>query len=137
MWKAPAGSFGIIALLLVSIGCARREANIESVLAPDVDRWKRSSLSPKAPAGFPGEVRRFGVRSAHTAAYQGPGRIEADLYELNSDAAGLDLVQKWRPAANTVVFHRDRWFAVVRWDSAERDAVTAFVRALEKQLGSR
>jgi hypothetical protein len=138
MGKGRPGGLTIIPLMLiVAAGCGRRESNVESLLAPEVDRWKRSALAQKAAADLPAEVRRFGVRRADTATYQGPGRLDVDLYELNSEAAGLELEQTWRPAANTVVFHRDRWFAVVRWESAEREAVTAFVRALEKQLAAR
>ena len=43
--------------------------------------------------------------------------------------------QTWRPVADTVAFHSQSYFAVIHWENAERTAVSAFVKEMEKQLG--
>ena len=35
---------------------------------------------------------------------------------------GLDLVQHWRPSADTVFFNPGRYFVVIKWQQAERKA---------------
>mgnify|MGYP001619534892 CR=1 FL=1 len=81
---------------------------------------------------MPEAMRRFGAIRIHSATYQGQGKIEATVYELRTDAGGLELEQTWKPAADTVVFHHGRYFAVVHWEGADRASVTAFVRELRK-----
>ncbi|MDQ6705413.1 MAG: hypothetical protein M3Z85_05555 [Acidobacteriota bacterium] len=61
--------------------------------------------------------------------------MDLQIYELRSGPAGLDLVQKWRPAANTVTFYTDRYFTVVDWDRADRDSLRSLIGRLEKALG--
>ena len=56
------------------------------------------------------------------------------MYELSSPGVGLDLVQRWRPSADTVFFYRGRYFVVVKWQQADRKALQEFVRELEKRL---
>ena len=44
------------------------------------------------------------------------------------------MVQDSRPMADTVVWYTPRYFIVVKWRSSDRNAVGAFVRAMEKQF---
>jgi len=44
------------------------------------------------------------------------------------------MVQDWRPVADTVVWYTPRYFIVVKWSNSDRNAVSAFVRGLEKQF---
>ncbi len=44
------------------------------------------------------------------------------------------MAQKWRPAADAVVWYTPRYFIVVKWRSTDRLAVGAFIRELEKQF---
>ena len=36
--------------------------------------------------------------------------------------------------ANTVVFDKGKYFVLLKWEQADRQALKAFVRALQKQL---
>lgn len=81
-------------------------------------------------------VRKMGARRWVSGLYEGAGEVQAHVYELKSEASGLELAQRWRPAANTVFFYTPHYFAVVTWESNDRAAVTALVRALEKRLQS-
>jgi hypothetical protein len=44
----------------------------------------------------------------------------------------MEVEQTWKPIADTVAFHKDTYFTVVHWENADKSAVAAFVRALEK-----
>ena len=86
-------------------------------------------------ADAPEQIRRLGLKRAQSAEYEGAGRIRAQVYELTSSAAAFETEQTWRPVADTVAFHNQSYFAVIHWENAERTAVSAFVKEMEKQLG--
>ncbi len=79
-------------------------------------------------------IRAIGTRGWIVATYGGPGKVDLAIYELTSAPGGLEMVQKWRPQANTVVFYTDRYFAVVKYDAADREPVTALITTLQKLL---
>jgi hypothetical protein len=79
-------------------------------------------------------VRKIGTRGWWSAMYEGPGSATVELFELTSSAGGLQVVQEWRPVADAVVWYTPRYFIVVKWRSSDRSAVSAFVRAIEKQF---
>jgi hypothetical protein len=95
--------------------------------------WRRAA-SPAGPAGAADPVPAGSVRQMLTANYSGAGRLQARAYELTSPAVALDVVQRWRPSADTVFFHRENWLVVVKWEDAPRADVQAFVRETEKRL---
>jgi hypothetical protein len=96
--------------------------------------WRLKS-SQSFPAGSaPEMVRNIGTRAWWRAAYEGPGAATVELYELTSAAGGLEMVQRWRPAADAVVWYTPRYFVVVKWQSADRAAVGGLIQALEKQF---
>jgi hypothetical protein len=97
--------------------------------------WRRTSLRDMPISEAPDPVPRTSVRRLQTAKYEGPGQLEVRCYELTSAGAGLDMVQRWRPSADTVFFSQQQFFIVVRWQQAERKALQDFVRELEKRLG--
>jgi hypothetical protein len=74
------------------------------------------------------------VRRVQVADYEGPGKLQARAYALTSAAAGIDLAQRWRPSADTVFFNSDRYFVVVKWESAERKPLQDFVREVAQRL---
>jgi hypothetical protein len=76
------------------------------------------------------------VERLQVAAYEGPGKLEARVYELSRFEVGLDLAQRWRPSADTVFFQQGRYFVVVKWQQADRKALQEFVRELEKRLAA-
>jgi hypothetical protein len=96
--------------------------------------WHRTSLRDLPPSESPDPGPRNSVDRIQTAAYQGPGKLEARVYQLTSSAVGLDMAQRWHPSADTVFFNQGRYFVVVKWQEAERQALQAFVRALEGRL---
>jgi hypothetical protein len=57
-----------------------------------------------------------------------------DLYEAKVSGTAFEMTQHWREAPNTVFFDKGRYFVVVKWEQADREALTAFVRGLEKEL---
>ena len=97
--------------------------------------WRRTTLQNLGPSDAPDPLPRTLINHLQTAAYEGPGRLQARVYELESPAVALDLVQRWRPSADTVFFYRDQYFVVIKWQDADRRALQAFVRELEARLG--
>lgn len=105
------------------------------VFPPTVAReWQLKSSQNFPAASAPELIRKAGTRGWWRAAYEGPGSATVELYELTSDAGGLQMVQDWRPVADTVVWYTPRYFIVVKWLGSDRSAVSAFIHALEKQF---
>ncbi|MFN7999139.1 MAG: hypothetical protein U0Q18_36300 [Bryobacteraceae bacterium] len=116
----------ILALLLA--GCGRLQRSPETLLPPVVDQvWQRRQVRETSPS--PARAKR-----AYEAAYTGPGSLTAVVYELDSSAAALDLAQRWKPAADTVFFCEQNYFALVKWDRSDRKALSGFVRGLQHVL---
>jgi len=118
--------------LLMLVACGRSRA--APVFPPALGVWQLKSAQSFPASTAPELVRKTGTRGWWSAAYEGPGSATVELYELTSTPGGLDLVQRWRSSADTVVWYTPRYFVVVRWRGADRAAVGAFVRALEKQF---
>jgi hypothetical protein len=98
--------------------------------------WRRTALRDLPVSEAPDPVPRTSVERVRVAAYEGAGKLEARAYQLTSSAVGLDLVQRWRPSADTVFFYRAQYFVVVKWEAADRKALQKFVRELETRLGA-
>jgi hypothetical protein len=99
--------------------------------------WTRKERREAPVSEAPDPVPRTAVRSLEIATYQGPGKLEARAYELTSKEVGLDLAQRWRPSADTVFFWAGEYFVVVKWEEADRRALQAFTRAVERRLNAR
>lgn len=115
-------------------GCrARKDA---ATLLPEnvAGKWRRTGSRDLPAAELPEPPARPTVRRVVRADYAGPGTMEVTLYELSSNTAAFDAVQRFQHAPETVFFHKDEYFTVVRWQGADREAVGAFVRALEKEM---
>ncbi len=126
-------------LWLAPVLCACRKSAPPLDVFPDAvaGAWRRTALRDVPVSEAPDPVPRTSVRRLQAAAYEGPGTLEARVYELTSPGVGLDLVQRWRPSADTVFFYRGRYFAVVKWRQAERQPLQAFIRELEARLPER
>jgi len=96
--------------------------------------WTRTALRDTPVDESPDPVPRTAVKRLRTATYDGPGKLEAREYELDSDTVGITLSQRWQPSADTIFFARGRYFVVIKWQSAERKALQAFVQELQKRL---
>jgi hypothetical protein len=125
------GFLPLLSILLISCGGSPKQAK---PLFPDtVGAWRLKSSGDLAAGQAPEQIRRLGMRRAGSAEYQGAGTLKVEIYELTSDAGAMEVEQTWKPAADTVAFHKDRYFTVVHWAGAEKSATAAFVRELEKR----
>jgi len=100
--------------------------------------WNLQKSETKLPAQAPKEVGRFRVLAYERVVYTGEDGavVTADVFELESSAAGLELEQTWRPAADTVAVHKGSFFTVIHWQNADRDKVTQLIRDIGGVLGS-
>jgi hypothetical protein len=115
-------------------GCGKPGVPRADVLPQALGEWRRTALSDGPLPETPEPIPRGSVKRVQTANYEGPGKVNVTLYELSSSAAALDAVQRWRPAADTVFFYRDEFFVVVKYRDADRKALNAFVRDLDRRL---
>jgi len=125
-----------IALGSLALACACREnrAPLGLLVEKAAGGWRRTSLAETSASETPDPVPRNAVARLETAQYEGPGKLEARLYELTSAEVGATLAERWRPSADTVFFHSGRYFVVIKWQQAERGALRSFVRDLEEKL---
>ncbi len=128
---------GFFWLALALCGCRSNRPPVNVLPETVAGTWRRTSLREVPLSEAPDPVSRTSVTRLQAAAYEGAGRLQARAYELTSSAVGLDMVQRWRPSADTVFFYRGRYFVVVKWQQAERKALEEFVRALEARLPER
>ena len=124
----------LVAAALLAAGCGRPAVPPADPLPEALGEWRRTALANKPFADAPDPIPRGSAKSVRTASYGGPGKVEVTLYELTSSAAALDAVQRWRPAASTVFFYREEFFVVVEYRDADRKAVNAFLRDLDRHL---
>ena len=122
--------------LALALGACGRNAPLPAGFFPETVAhvWRRSAAWNLPVSEAPDPVPRTSVERLQTATYEGPGKLEARVYELSSPGVGLDLAQRWRPSADTVFFYRGQYFVVVKWQQADRKALQEFVRELEKRL---
>lgn len=121
-----------LAVVLLFASCARTPAapTFPSVVA---GVWHLNGVQSFGSNQAPEMIRKIGTPGWWSATYEGPGSVTVEMYALPAPPAGLEMVQQWRPAADTVVWYTPRYFVVVGWKNAERDAVRAMIRELEKE----
>ncbi len=127
-WTATAG------IAAWAVGCRDNTAPLGLLPETAAGGWRRTSLRRTPVSDAPDPVPRSAVTRLETADYAGPGKLQARVYELSSAAVGTSLAQRWRPSADTVFFTRGRYFVVIKWQQAEREALRSFVRELEGQI---
>jgi len=125
------GLLALFSILLVSCSGAPKEAR--PIFPETVGVWRLKQSSDLAPGQVPEQIRRLGLRRAGSGEYEGAGTLKVEIYELTSDAGAFEVEQTWKPMADTVAFHKDSYFTVVHWAGADKAAVAAFVRELEKR----
>jgi hypothetical protein len=107
--------------------CSQHPRSPESLLPASIGGvWQRKSLRPSPP--------ERGILRAFEAHYEGAGELTVDLYETKVSGTAFEMTQHWRESPNTVFFDKGRCFVVVKWQQADRQALTAFVRGLQKGL---
>jgi hypothetical protein len=118
-------------------GCGPRVEPPEELLPPNIGSWKRQEIQQSEYATGADPLAVSGVRRVLTTTYSGPGTVHVRLYDMQSQAGGLDAIQHWRPAPDTVTFHHNQYFAAVRWEETDRERLTEFIRALESHVRER
>jgi hypothetical protein len=122
-----------VAVVMLLAACTAKTQ--PPVFAPTLaGAWKLKESQSFPAASAPELIRRIGTRGWWSATYEGPGSATVELYQLTSSAGGLQMVQEWRPVADTVVWYTPHYFIVARWRSLDRNAVSAFMRAIEQQF---
>jgi hypothetical protein len=129
--------FFLCALALALAACHREKDPMPDVFPQDAGPWHRTALRELRAAEAPDPVPPAGIERIRSASYQGPGKLDVRVYQMSSPAVALDMVQRWHAAPDTVFFYGGRYFAVVRWESAERKALHAFVGVLESKLNAK
>ena len=124
-----------LGLAAMGAACQRKAPLPDLFPASMPGGWKRTGLREIPASDAPDPVPRTAIDRLQVANYEGPGKLEARAYQLDSPGVALDLVQRWRPSADTVFFYRDEYFIVIKWQEADRKALKAFVDELEKRLG--
>ena len=122
-------------LVLLFTECHRAEPLPDLFVGTVAGVWHRTALERPPVSDAPDPVPRSAVEQFETATYEGPGKLQVRVYALDSAAVALELVQRWRPSADTVFFNRGRYFVVLKWQDADRKALEAFVAEMEKRLG--
>ena len=117
--------------------CRRAPDPMPDLFAGVAGAWHRTSLRELAPSSPPDAVPLAAIERIRTASYEGPGKLDARIYQLTSPAAALDVAQRWKPAPDTVFFYSGRFFVLIQWQSADRKALHEFVATLEKQFPAR
>ena len=118
-WVVPA---------LISSACGQPARSAANLLPASVGGvWQRKSLHDIPPP-------KTTILRAFEADYEGAGRVTVDLYEAKVSGTAFEMTQHWRASADTVFFDKGRYFVVVKWERADRQALTAFVRGLQKEL---
>jgi hypothetical protein len=114
---------------LVLSACSQPARSAASLLPASVGGiWHRKSLRDITPPR-PGIVRAF------EAVYEGGGKVTVDLYETKVSGTAFEMTQHWRATADTVFFDKGRYFVLVKWEQADRPALTLFVRGIQQELG--
>jgi hypothetical protein len=119
-----------------AIAACRKAAALPGDIFPEnaAGGWRRTDRRRLSASEAPDPVPRNEIETLLTAGYEGPGKLDARLYVLGSAVVGVELSQRWKPSADTVFFSRGPYFVVVKWQAAERGALQAFVREVEKSV---
>jgi hypothetical protein len=125
------GILAVFSILVASCGGGPKQA--KPLFAETVGVWRLKASGDLTPGQVPEQIRRLGLRRAGSGEYEGAGTLKVEIYELTSDAGAFEVEQTWKPMADTVAFHKDSYFTVVHWEGADKTAVAAFVRELEKR----
>jgi hypothetical protein len=123
----------LLTIVLTACGSSPRPLALPQTLA---NVWTLQSSRTEPAGTAPEMIRAIGTRGWTAATYQGPGKVDVAIYRLTSEPGGLEMVQKWRPQANTVVFYTDRYFVVVKYEAPDRAPVNALITALQKLLST-
>jgi len=122
-----------MALAMIGLfACSRRP--IPDVFSESMAGFRRTAQGEAPVTQPPDAIPAKDIDQIRTASYEGPGKLDVRVYALANSAVALDVVQRWKPAPDTVFFYSDRFVVVIKWHSADRKALQAFVGELEKKF---
>ena len=127
----------LLVYVLALASCRQAPAPTPDIFAGAVGPWHRTSLTELPPSAPPDPVPPSAIQRIRAATYEGPGKLDARVYQLTSPAVASDLAQRWTPAPDTVFFYAGPFFVLVRWQTADRKSLHEFVGALEKNFPTR
>jgi hypothetical protein len=127
----------LLAWVLALAACRHAPAPPPDPFTEVVGAWHRTALTELPPSSPPDPVPPSAIQRIRAATYEGPGKLDARVYQLTSPAVALDLAQRWTPAPDTVFFYADRFFVLIRWQTADRKSLHDFVGTLEKNFPTR
>src|ERR1039457_7077369 len=122
----------VCALSLAS--CRRAPAPMPDLFTEVAGAWHRTSVRELPPSLPPDPVPPAAIERIRAASYEGPGHLDARLYQLTSPAVALDVVQRWKPVSGTIFFYSGRFFVLIQWQTADRQSLQQFVATLEKNF---
>jgi hypothetical protein len=125
------------ALALLLAACHHAPAPMPDIFPENAGLWHRTSVHELSAAEAPDPVPQAAIEKLRAASYEGPGKLDARVYQMSTPAVALDVVQRWHAAPDTIFFYADRFFVVVQWQSADRKALQEFVALLEKRLNAK
>ena len=114
--------------------CGRKPVTMPDLFPETIGAWHRIAASDLTAATAPDGIDASLEEQSRSATYEGPGKLDARAYQLTSSAIALDLVQRWHATADTVYFYQDRFFVVLKWQTADRKSLQEFVAALDARL---
>ena len=114
--------------------CGKPAVTKDRLFPAAAGEWKLSGASEAPPESLQDGTAPQGAVRAWDASYTGPGMAQVRVYEMSSSAGGLDAAQRWKHAPETAIFHHERYFAAVRWETTDRAALTQLIRALEAHV---
>jgi hypothetical protein len=104
--------------------------DLPKMIAPD---WQLGSVTP-ANMAAESELLRSHAKASWVVLYRGENTALVRIYRMKGSASGLDLVQRWQPAPNSVVFYTPKYFVTVDWTVNDREALRMLVAKLEQVL---
>ena len=121
-----------IALALVGSACSQPPRSAETLLPASAGGvWQRKSLRDIPP---PRPTILRALEADYDGAGKPAGKLTTTLYETKVSGTAFEMTQHWKATADTVFFDKGRYFVLVKWAQADRQALTAFVRGLQKDL---
>jgi hypothetical protein len=74
----------------------------------------------------------LGLRRVRRARYEGSKTLEVVVYEMASQTAAFELLQRWQHDARKLAFYQDRFFYVVDSFEVSPASRQAFAKSLEQ-----
>ena len=124
----------LLLLLFALAACGRKPAPMPDLFPETVGAWHRTARRNPRRAAAPDGIDAKAGGSRTRGIVRRSGQAGSAGVPIDFPAVALDLVQRWHATADTVFFYQDRFFIVLKWQTADRKALQEFVAALEGKL---